>query len=79
MDGLQSVQIDLEAEAELPAIRVWHYHSQARAYHDVIVQVSNDPTFANGVTTLFNRACPNNWIFACIGSADHINAVRSFH
>ena len=52
MDGLQWVQLDLAAEAELAALWVWHDHSQARAYHDVIVQVSNDPTFANGVTTL---------------------------
>jgi transposase len=28
---------------------------------------------------LLTRACPNNWIFARIGSADHINVVRSFH
>jgi hypothetical protein len=60
MDGLQWVQIDLEAEAELAAIWVWHYHSQARAYHDVIVQVSNDPTFASGVTTLFNNDYDNS-------------------
>ena len=44
--------LDLAAEAELAALWVWHDHSQARTYHDVIVQVSNDPTFANGVTTL---------------------------
>ena len=43
MDGPQWVQIDLGAEAELAAIWMWHYHSQARAYHDVVVQVSNDP------------------------------------
>jgi len=55
MDGPQWVQIDLEAPADLSAIWVWHYHSQARAYHDVIVQVSNDPTFESGVTTLFNN------------------------
>ena len=55
MDGLQWVQIDLEEPADLFAIWVWHYHSQARAYHDVIVQVSNDPTFESGVTTLFNN------------------------
>lgn len=60
MDGLQWVQIDLEAEAELAAIWVWHYHSQARAYHDVIVQVSNDATFASGVTTLFNNDYDNS-------------------
>lgn len=55
MDGLQWVQIDLESEATLAAIWLWHYHSQARAYHDVIVQVSNDPNFHNNVSTLFNN------------------------
>lgn len=60
MDGAQWVQIDLEAEAELAAIWVWHYHSQARAYHDVIVQVSNDPEFATGVTELFNNDYDNS-------------------
>ena len=55
MDGLQWVQIDLEEPADLSAIWVWHYHSQARAYHDVVVRVSNDPTFESGVTTLFNN------------------------
>ena len=60
MDGAQWVQIDLEAEAELAAIWMWHYHSQKRAYHDVIVQVSNDPEFATGVTTLFNNDYDNS-------------------
>ncbi|WPJ96217.1 hypothetical protein SH580_00690 [Coraliomargarita algicola] len=60
MDGPQWVQIDLEAAADLSAIWVWHYHSQARAYHDVIVQVSNDPDFASGVTTLFNNDYDNS-------------------
>ncbi|HAV14622.1 MAG TPA: hypothetical protein DCX06_14190 [Opitutae bacterium] len=60
MDGPQWVQIDLEAPADLAAIWVWHYHSQARAYHDVVVQVSNDPEFATGVTTLFNNDYDNS-------------------
>lgn len=60
MDGLQWVQIDLKAPAELSAIWVWHYHSQARAYHDVVVQVSNDPTFESGVTVLFNNDYDNS-------------------
>lgn len=55
MDGLQWVQIDLEESREIAAVWVWHYHSQARAYHDVIVQVSDDPDFASGVVTLFNN------------------------
>ncbi|MGC6423961.1 MAG: hypothetical protein ACON4O_03125 [Lentimonas sp.] len=60
LDGPQWVQIDLEAPADLAAIWVWHYHSQARAYHDVIVQVSNDPEFNEGVTTLFNNDYDNS-------------------
>jgi hypothetical protein len=60
MDGPQWVQIDLGAEAELAAIWMWHYHSQARAYHDVVVQVSNDPEFATGVTELFNNDYDNS-------------------
>lgn len=55
MDGPQWVQIDLGAPAALHAIWVWHYHSQKRAYHDIVVQVSNDESFASGVTTLFNN------------------------
>jgi hypothetical protein len=53
--GVQWVQIDLEQEAKLAAIVVWHFHSQARAYHDVIVQASDDPEFKKDVTTLFNN------------------------
>ena len=55
MDGLQWVQIDLEATHDVAAVWIWHYHSQARAYHDVVVQVSDDPEFSKGVTTLFNN------------------------
>lgn len=60
MDGVQWVQIDLEAAADLQGIWLWHYHSQARAYHDVVVQVSNDAEFASGVTTLFNNDYDNS-------------------
>ena len=54
-DGLQWVQIDLEQSAPLYAIWVWHFHSQKRAYHDVIAQISDDATFKTGVTTVFNN------------------------
>ena len=60
MSGPQWVQIDLGAPADLSAIWVWHYHSQKRAYHDVIMQVSNDPSFKSGVTTLFNNDYDNS-------------------
>ncbi len=51
----QWIQIDLEQTMPIEAVWLWHFHSQARAYHDVIVQVSNDPNFEEGVTTVFNN------------------------
>ena len=53
--GPQWVQIDLGASRALYAILAWHYHTQARVYRDVIVQVSDDPAFKTGVTTVFNN------------------------
>ena len=52
---LQWVQIDLGKSQELMAIVAWHYHSQARVYRDVVVQVSDDKDFISGVTTVFNN------------------------
>ena len=57
---LQWVQIDLGATAKLAAIVVWHFHSQARVYHDVVVQVSDDAEFKKGVRTLFNNDDDNS-------------------
>jgi len=56
----QWVQIDLGAKANIAAIVVWHFHSQARVYHDVVVQVSDDPEFKTGVTTLYNNDSDNS-------------------
>jgi hypothetical protein len=56
----QWVQIDLGASNPLHAILLWHYHSQARVYRDVIVQVSDDPAFKTGVTTVFNNDHDNS-------------------
>ncbi len=57
--GKQWVQIDLEKEADIYAVMVWHFHSQARVYFDVVVQVSDDPKFETGVTTIFNDDSAN--------------------
>jgi hypothetical protein len=58
--GPQWVQIDLGAPHPLSAMLAWHYHSQARVYRDVIVQVSDDPAFKTGVTTVFNNDHDNS-------------------
>jgi hypothetical protein len=57
---VQWVQIDLEDTYSLHAILIWHYHSQARVYRDVIVQVSEDPDFISGVKTIFNNDHDNS-------------------
>jgi hypothetical protein len=53
--GPQWVQVDLGASHALHAILLWHYHTSARIYRDVIVQVADDPAFRTGVTTIFNN------------------------
>lgn len=53
--GLQWVQVDLGARDRLAAVAVWHFHAEARVYHAVVIQVSDDPAFKTGVTTLFNN------------------------
>ena len=58
--GKQWVQVDLGAPYALQAILAWHYHSQARVYRDVIVQVGNDKDFLKGVTTIFNNDHDNS-------------------
>jgi len=55
LDGTQWVQIDLEKSDEIYAVCVWHFHSQRRAYHDVIIQISDDKDFKTGVTTIYNN------------------------
>lgn len=60
--GLQWVQIDLGAAAVIDAIAVWHFHSQARVYHDVVIRVSNDPSFTKPqeIFTVFNNDRDNS-------------------
>jgi hypothetical protein len=45
--GKQWVQIDLEAEYNVYAISIWHFHSQACIYRDVVVQAADDQDLFN--------------------------------
>jgi len=56
----QHVTIDLEAEYNIYAIVVWHYHKEAHVYFDVVVQVASDPDFTANVTTVFNNDIDNS-------------------
>lgn len=71
---VQRVTIDLEAEYAIYAVVIWHFHKQARIYFDVIVQVSNDPEFKEGVTTIFNNDHDNT---SKLGRGNDMNYVET--
>ena len=52
--GAQWVQIDLQAEYKLYAVVLWHDFTTPVVFRSVVVQVSDDPEFKTGVTTIFN-------------------------
>ena len=58
--GSQWVQMDLGASAEIFALVIWHAHASTKVYHDVIVQVSDDPEFKKDVQTVFNNDQDNS-------------------
>jgi hypothetical protein len=58
--GTQWVQVDLGESFTVHAIAMWHDHRLLQAFHDVIVQVSDDPKFETGVTTIFNNDTDNS-------------------
>ena len=58
--GINWVQIDLGATNNINQIKLWHYYGDSRKYHDVVVQLSNDPAFASGVTTVYNNDTNNS-------------------
>ncbi len=58
--GSQYVQIDLGRTCEVRAIVVWHYHSQARVYRDVVVQVGGDPDLILDAVTVYNNDHDNS-------------------
>ncbi len=59
-EGVQWVQVDLQSPHEIYAILLWHCYKDKWVCFDVIVQVSNDPEFKTGVTTLYNNDADNS-------------------
>ena len=73
--GKQWVQIDLGEEANIYALFLWHFHSQERVYFDVVAQVSDDPTFAKGVTTVYNNDGGNE---LGLGAGKDLDYIESY-
>ena len=74
--GLQWIQIDLGTEKEIHAICMWHYHGEPRVYRDVIVQISNDPDFEEGVVTVFNNDHDNS---AKLGKGKDLSYIETIY
>lgn len=70
----QSVTIDLEAEYEIYAVLLWHYHKQPRVYFDVVVQVADDADFTTNLRTLFNNDIDNS---LALGIGKDMNYVET--
>jgi hypothetical protein len=51
----QQITIDLQERCEIYAVVIWHQHRWPRIYHDVVVQIADDPGFKTGVRTIFNN------------------------
>lgn len=58
--GTHWVQVDLGEPFAIHAVALWHDHRLLQAFHDVILQVSDDPEFKNGVTTVYNNDTDNS-------------------
>lgn len=58
--GTQWVQIDLGEAFEIHAVVIWHDHRYIQAIRDVVVQISDDPEFKTGVTTIYNNDTDNS-------------------
>ena len=58
--GKQWVQVDLGEPARIYAIVVWHDHRLLQVFHDVIVQVADDPDFTQNVQTIYNNDVDNS-------------------
>ena len=71
---MQTVTIDLEAEHEIYAVLIWHYHMEARVYFDVVVQIADDPDFITNVVTVFNNDIDNS---TGLGVGDDMHYVET--
>ena len=71
--GTQWVQMDLGSPQEIFALVIWHAHNMAKVYHDVIVQVADDPDFTENVRTVFNNDSDNS---SGLGAAPIANTSR---
>jgi hypothetical protein len=59
-EGKQWIQLDLGKTQEVWSVHIWYWTEYVCVYHDVVVQLSNDPCFTNSVITVFNNDHDNS-------------------
>lgn len=69
----QEIVVDLEAEYEIYAIVVWHFHQQPAVYFDVIVQIGEDQDFIKSAI-VFNNDIDNS---AGMGVGENMHYVET--
>ncbi len=72
---LQWVQIDLGQKSDIYAFVLWHYHAEGRVYHDVVIQVADDPDLIENVKTVFNNDFDNS---AGLGVGKNLEFIEDF-
>lgn len=65
--GVRWIVLDLGTGAVIQAVCLWRERPEQCVCRDTVVQVSDDPAFASGVTTLFNNDFDNS---AGLGAGD---------
>jgi hypothetical protein len=58
--GLQWVQLDLGTTQNVYGVCIWRHHHVPKIYMDVVIHLSNDPSFTNDITTVFNNDHDNS-------------------
>jgi hypothetical protein len=58
--GTQWVQVDLGEAYPIYAVAMWHDHRYVQLAYDAVIQISNDPEFKTGVTTIYNNDADNS-------------------
>jgi hypothetical protein len=74
MPGRQWVQIDLKGPSIIHAILLWRGQWDAVVYHDVVIQVADDPGFTGTVRTVFNNDYDNS---AGLGLGKNLEYIES--
>lgn len=58
--GAHYVQIDLGRSCAVHAVALWHYHSEARIYFDIVIEGAANPDFFGETVTFYNNDHDNS-------------------